>query len=40
MWSLKYDRNLSLKQIHRHREQTCVAKGEGWCGRFGLGVRD
>ena len=23
MWSLKYDTNLSMKQILRHREQTC-----------------
>ena len=31
MWNLKYGTaqiNLSIKQIHRHREQTCVCQGE------------
>ena len=33
--------NLSTKQIHRHREQTCDCQGrgeigEGWSGHLGL----
>ena len=30
--------NLSMKQTHRHEEQTCdcVAMGEGWIGSFRL----
>ena len=32
MWTLKYDTNKRIyekKQTHRHRVQTCGAKGEG-----------
>ena len=30
MWNPKYDTNqLKQKQIHRHREQTCVCQGAG-----------
>ena len=36
MWNLTYDTNESMKQTHRHREQT-VAKGEGAWGKGGLG---
>ena len=32
--------NLSMKQTHRHKEQTCVAKQGGERGRDGLGVWD
>ena len=32
--------NLSVKQTHRHREQTCGCQGGGEWGRDGLGVRD
>ena len=31
--------NLSMKQTHRHREQTCGCQGwqgNGWIGSFGL----
>ena len=38
MWSLKYDTNLSMKQIHRHREQTCGCQGGGKGGREELAV--
>ena len=31
--------NLSMKQTHRHREQTCFYQGGDW-GRDGLGVWD
>ena len=41
MWNPKYDTNqLKQKQIHRHREQTCVCQGAGGEGRGGLGVWD
>ena len=32
--------NLSTKQTHRHREQTCGCQGGGGWGRDGLGVWD
>lgn len=39
MWNRKYGMsNLSVKQIRRHREQTCGwwrAGGEGWSGLWG-----
>ena len=42
IWNLKYEPNgmYLQKQIHRHREQTCGSKGEGGCGKDGLGVWD
>ena len=30
--------NLSMKQTHRHREQTCGCQAGGGWGRDGLGV--
>ena len=38
MWNLKYDTNLSMKQTHRHREQTCGCQGGGGEQRNGLEV--
>ena len=32
--------NLSMKQTHRHREQTCGCQEGGKVGRDGLGVWD
>ena len=40
MWNLKYDTNLSTKQTHRSREQTCGCQGGGGWGRDGVGARD
>ena len=45
IWNLKYDTSKAIceilpmkqKQIHRHRDQTCVSQGRKW-GRGRLGV--
>ena len=35
-----FHRNLSLKQTHRHREQTGRCRGRGWGARRGAGSRE